>query len=272
MIHYFDDLELLDGSIVPACKAVQKNFIAPTYSLEFIRAGRMAFSIGRNPSIILAHPTVFWHRPKELYNYGACDEQGWHHHWMTFRGERARRLIEWGLDPLSPNRYLCVKDPVTISRFFEQIIGLLHEHTAATHAKAVSLIEELLATLMENCAMPDGDEACRRNMEALCHIIQIQPGRDFNFEHEADRMGLSYSHFRRRFRQFIGRAPHEYLLMARMHKAVRNLMHHAQPIKSVASEAGYDDASQFSRMFKRVMGLSPQQFRQGMPRYEEVVP
>ncbi len=267
MVRYFDDIEFLDGSIIPACRVVQKNYVAATYSLEFIRSGRMAFGVGVGESRVLDRPALFWHRPKGLYNYGACDEHGWHHHWITCRGERARRLIEWGLDSLSPTSYLFVTDPVGVSRIFEQMIRLFHERTALAHARAVSLMEEMLAMLLEHCAMPEGDEACRRQMEALCHMIQIQPANDFDFEAEATRLHMSYSHFRRRFRQFVGRAPHDYLLIARMHKAVRDLMQPAKSVKLVAIEAGYDDATQFSRMFKRVMGLSPSHFRQGMPGY-----
>lgn len=267
MAQYFDDLEFLEGSIIPTCRVVQKNYIPATYSLEFIRSGRMAFAVGTGESRVLDQPALFWHRPKGLYNYGACDEHGWHHHWITCRGERARRVIELGLDSLSSTSYLFVTDPVAVSRIFEQMIRLIHERTASAHARAVSLVEELLAMLVDHCAMPEGDAACRRQMEVLCHMIQVQPGHDYDFKEEAERLNMSYSHFRRRFRQFVGRAPHEYLLTARMHKAARDLMRPARPVKWIAAETGYDDATQFSRMFKRVMGLSPRKFRQGMPGY-----
>lgn len=267
MVRYFDDLEFLDGAIIPACRVVQRNYVPATYSLEFIRSGRMAFAMGDGASRVLDQPALFWHRPGRLYNYGACDEHGWHHHWITCRGERACRLIERGLDSLSSTSYLFVTDPVAVSRLFEQMIRLIHERTAPAHARAVSLTEELLAILVEHGSMPEGAEACRRQMEALCHMIQIQPGHDFDFKQEAARLHMSYSHFRRRFRQLVGRAPHDYLLMVRMHKAARDLMNPDRPIKWVAADVGYEDATQFSRMFKRIMGLSPRVFRQGMPRY-----
>jgi AraC-like DNA-binding protein len=34
-----------------------------------------------------------------------------------------------------------------------------------------------------------------------------------------------------------------------------------EPVKRIATRVGYDDAHYFSRLFKRVIGVSPQQYR-----------
>ena len=268
MENYFSDLEFLDGNIMPACRVWLPDHVAASHSIEFIRSGRLLLQSGHGPSVLLDRPALFWHRPGGHYTYGACDEGGWHHHWFTFRGERAVRLIDRGFQTLSAIGYDLVNDPVSVGRLFEQIIALLPRRTVASQARAVCLVEELLALMVDDQVLPDHEHGLRQAMEGLCHLIQNQPELSFDFEREAERLNLSYSHFRRRFREIVGRSPHDYLLMARMYKAVRKLMLPDLSVKQLAAEVGYADPTQFSRMFKRVMGLSPQKFRDGTPGYQ----
>ena len=267
MMTYFNDLEFLDGQIVPQCRVSLTDHVAASYSLEFIRSGRLALRRGHGSAVVLDRPAVFWHRPGGHYDYGACDGAGWFHHWLTFRGDRAQRILEKGLDPLSPSGYVFVEDPVEVGRLFERLTGLIHQRSLASHARAVGQMEELLAVLAENRSHPEADEAFRQGVKGLCRSIQAQPQVPVDFEAEAQRMNLSYSHFRRRFKQFVGRSPHDYLLTARMYRAAQ-LISLRWPIKEVAAAAGYEDPGQFSRMFRRLMGMSPQRYRDGMPGYE----
>jgi AraC-like DNA-binding protein len=86
-----------------------------------------------------------------------------------------------------------------------------------------------------------------------------------DFESLATNLHLSYSHFRRLFRRHIGKSPHDYLLLCKMQRAARDLQRSGRQVKDVAYEAGYDDPAQFSKLFKKKIGLSPQQFRDAMP-------
>jgi AraC-like DNA-binding protein len=268
MTDYFSDLEFIDGAIVPECRARLKDHVAAAYSLEFIRSGRLLLERGHGPSVILDEPGLFWHRPDRHYDYGACDDEGWYHHWFTFRGARAKRLIEGAFQALSPNGYVYVNNPAIVGRLFERIITQMHRRTKAGQALAVSMVEELLAAMMDDQVLPDHELAFKQALDDLCRRIQDHPEWPFDFEEEARRMNSSYSHFRRRFRRFVGRAPHEYLVMARMYKAARKLRIPQLPVKLIAAQVGYDDPAQFSRIFKRSMGLPPKEYKAGMPGYQ----
>jgi AraC-like DNA-binding protein len=47
-----------------------------------------------------------------------------------------------------------------------------------------------------------------------------------------------------------------------MQHACRLLDTTAEPVKRIAAQVGYDDPHYFSRLFKRVLGVSPQRYRQ----------
>jgi AraC family transcriptional regulator len=73
---------------------------------------------------------------------------------------------------------------------------------------------------------------------------------------------LSHYHFARQFKAATGLAPHQYVIMTRIERAKHLLQAGtALSLAEVAANAGFSDQSQFSRHFKRLVGVTPGQFR-----------
>ncbi|MFY0601287.1 MAG: AraC family transcriptional regulator [Cyclobacteriaceae bacterium] len=72
---------------------------------------------------------------------------------------------------------------------------------------------------------------------------------------------LSPSHFSLRFKKKTGRSPIDYLLKLRIQMACRFLDHSSLKVKEIAQKVGIADQYYFSRLFKKNMGCSPQQYR-----------
>jgi len=73
--------------------------------------------------------------------------------------------------------------------------------------------------------------------------------------------GLAERSFSRRFQQATGMAPLEYVHALRIEEAKQMLEAGEQPIDAIAQEVGYEDAAYFSRLFRRKVNLSPNQYR-----------
>jgi PAS domain S-box-containing protein len=99
-------------------------------------------------------------------------------------------------------------------------------------------------------------------IETVARRLREDPYHDRDFKAIAAELHISYGHFRGLFRRYLGRSPYDYLLLWRMRKAARALRDDDGPIKAVAAEAGYGNAAQFSRLFKKMIGISPKQFRE----------
>jgi AraC-like DNA-binding protein len=80
----------------------------------------------------------------------------------------------------------------------------------------------------------------------------------------ANAAGLSASHFNRRFRQWSGHSPVEYLRRLRVDKARKLLADVDLSIKEIARLTGFDDAYHFSKVFRRVDGLPPTRYRESL--------
>jgi AraC family transcriptional regulator len=73
---------------------------------------------------------------------------------------------------------------------------------------------------------------------------------------------LSPYHFARQFRAATGLPPYQFVLARRVDRAKRLLQGgDSSSLAQVAARAGFSDQSQFSRHFKRLVGVTPGQFR-----------
>lgn len=87
--------------------------------------------------------------------------------------------------------------------------------------------------------------------------LHARPGEDWNLARMAAEAGMSRSRFAESFRDAVGQTPAHYLAQWRLTIA-RGELCAGKPIKQIAAELGYANASALSRLFaQRHAGLSP---------------
>jgi AraC-like DNA-binding protein len=77
----------------------------------------------------------------------------------------------------------------------------------------------------------------------------------------ARRAGVSRTALAEKFREAMGDTPLNYLRTLRMQKAMHLLSSTDTGLDHVATQVGYTDAFSFSKVFKKVVGLPPREFR-----------
>lgn len=77
----------------------------------------------------------------------------------------------------------------------------------------------------------------------------------------ADLVGLSSTHFNRRFQQVVKITPSKYLNLIRIQAARSMLSTSKKDLTQIAIDTGYTDQSHFTRRFKEVTGMTPQLYR-----------
>ncbi len=85
-----------------------------------------------------------------------------------------------------------------------------------------------------------------------------------SLEKFAQKVYMSPKSFSRLFRQKIGVGFSHYVQQKRIEKSCKLLSETDMPITSVMIEVGYCDAKTFYQLFKRVMGITPMQYRTKM--------
>ncbi|MDP0499902.1 MAG: AraC family transcriptional regulator [Verrucomicrobiota bacterium JB022] len=84
---------------------------------------------------------------------------------------------------------------------------------------------------------------------------------DFDLGRLATLAGLSEFYFHRLFKSAMGMTPYAYQTEVRMKQARRLLRETRHSISAVALDVGYANPSHFANVFRRVVGLSPSEYR-----------
>ncbi len=95
-----------------------------------------------------------------------------------------------------------------------------------------------------------------------CTILNDNLSRDISLEEISRRVEISPFYFSKLFKEETGENFIEYVTMARVQKAKDLLRDHSRSIKEISADSGYADPNYFSKLFKKIVGLTPTEYRE----------
>jgi len=133
---------------------------------------------------------------------------------------------------------------------------------------AESLANILAVHLIRHVAVPRRPERGRdgalprARLRAVVAYVEDHLDAGPSLEQMAAVARLSPYHFARQFKRATGLPPHQYVIARRVERA-KQLLQGGDDLSlaQVAAHAGFSDQSQFSHHFKRLVGVTPGQFR-----------
>ncbi len=98
--------------------------------------------------------------------------------------------------------------------------------------------------------------------------ISMVPERQIKIEELAEMCHISEPHFRRIFVNCMKMSPVKYINQVRIRRACDELKRTNESMAAISARAGFSTLSTFNRNFRRIMGISPQQWRKNPEQYE----
>jgi len=98
-------------------------------------------------------------------------------------------------------------------------------------------------------------------IRAALELMHADCAHEWTLDELARRVGLSRAGFAQKFRQEVGTPPLQYLTTLRVQKAMELLAGTDDKMEAVSQAVGYKDAFSFSKVFKKVAGMPPRDFR-----------
>jgi signal transduction histidine kinase/AraC-like DNA-binding protein/ABC-type sugar transport system substrate-binding protein len=111
----------------------------------------------------------------------------------------------------------------------------------------------------ESRSLPQPTSLLIKQVLAFLHQNYSQPIKRRDI---ADAVGVSENYLSQIFRQEITISPWDYLNRYRIHKAKGMLSQTQDTITRIATQVGFNDSAYFSRVFRKLTGHSPHEFRQ----------
>lgn len=174
--------------------------------------------------------------------YEADEEEPWEYIWLSFTGKLAEHFAMLPSVMDFPNNL-----------FFE----MLEVHNLDTMREEF-LTEKLFALYRILFAkhMPNNYSAAIKN---FIKINYMNPS--ISVDQIAKSLNLNHSYLARLFKKGSKCSIQEYLIRTRIARAIE-LLETEQSIQQISSAVGYTDASTFSKIFKKYVGVSPQKYQQ----------
>ncbi|WP_100403205.1 helix-turn-helix transcriptional regulator [Bacillus sp. FJAT-42315] len=171
----------------------------------------------------------------------------------------------------------CIKEWEEGRAIFEKIVDrLLKEYRIQIYIGVGSLYNDPLLlhhSFKESKiarALPPYYEVSLRYFEEISKEPDIKKSTEYIEDHFSEEMtakdvaghvNLSYSHFIRLFKKETGNTFSEYITFVRLRKAVWMLRYTDKTIEEISDEVGFNTPNYFSSTFKKVIGITPREFR-----------
>ena len=158
-----------------------------------------------------------------------------------------------------------------IASTVREIVTLVEAATPGTQAVLGRLMELLFVELLRRhvARLPDGSRGwfAALNDPVVGRALQLlhaEPAHRWTIEEIASRVGSSRTVVVDRFNAVLGRPPIDYLAGWRIQLAAERLRVGQESVPSVAAGVGYKSEAAFSRAFKRITGMTPGSWREGI--------
>lgn len=196
--------------------------------------------------------------------YGSDEDTPWTIYWVHFKGKLASHFARGCLTPteIRPGLDSRISDRIEM---FEEIfrtleMGYSHENLLY----ACSIFHHYLGTLRylrqyRDAARHEPDRS--DIVTAAIHFMKENIERKLTLAEIANHTGYSPSYFSSLFNNRTGHAPLAYFNQLKIQQACRLLDHTDMKINQVSYKIGITDTFYFSRLFSKVMGMSPRKYK-----------
>jgi len=190
---------------------------------------------------------IFIIRPGEVTFYQADLKDPWHYIWIGFESSLDLPVL--------------LSNDVLTAPECGHVFTAISEYSELSCSRELFLcgkIYELLALLEEQRQSATGTHAYIQKAEAYIRAHFLEK---ISISDLARHLGLDRSYFSTIFKKHTGMSPQQFLVGFRLERAAELLSQSLCSPKEAAERSGYSEMCNFSRMFKKRFGVSPQNYR-----------
>lgn len=166
-------------------------------------------------------------------------------------------------DQFRSRLHLSGRDLATVLAMIDQLDNELAQREPGFKALATSIFMQIVVVLSRcyhQVSRPDA-QALLRLGDAMAQLEQYSNSR-LNLNDLAKIAHMSKRNFLRAFKKATGTSPIKHQLQLRIARAAADLRHEGPSVTQIAFDHGFSDSNYFSRQFRRVMGLTPREYRE----------
>jgi AraC-like DNA-binding protein len=263
--------EILPGTPYPPRKAehplsfqsVADGRILKDYVIVYITRGS-GILITNTKTWRLKTGSIFIIKPGTRHLYEPDIVTGWVERWVCFSGDFFDDLLSrFSRHNILPGESevfdIGLHDDIlaVFSSIFEEVAAEKPLYQIRACAGIVTLLSEIAAWNRRK----NQPGYYQQIVEAAKYIMEENINSKIDVPEIAAKIGLSAPQFHVIFKRYTSQTPYQYFIRAKISRAQAMLENPRATIRAVAYELGFEDQYNFSRLFKKVAGISPSKWR-----------
>lgn len=230
------------------------------YLIHYIISGKGTYSVLGN-SYTVQKGEAFLIFPDTITQYTSDRIDPWTYIWIEFGGLKVERfLTDAGLSPKTP-----IYSPLTqeSSAELEALMKnslIYHDNPLKLMGNMYHILETLIRTTSIN-RPPKNNTLQEFYVHEALLFIERHYKENITVSQLADWCNINRSYFGKIFRNTIFMTPQKYIIKYRMNVACSLLRDTNENISNIASAVGYENQMNFSRAFRKELGMSPSEWR-----------
>lgn len=180
---------------------------------------------------------------------------------LSSSGAPPRRILEATVALLSTIHRLCVEREADLLEVFGREPGWLEELLGT---ETMEGLKKYASVIAERASRKIDENKASGAVDSALRFIEENYRGPIDLDETAAAAGVSASYFSVLFKRKTGVNFSEHLNKLRIRKACTLLENPNLKISTIASSVGYNDDKYFFSVFKKIMGVTPNQFREKM--------
>lgn len=194
------------------------------------------------------------------HSYGADTDDPWTIQWAHFDGKEVPQLLTL-VDLPAMGGVISVGYQDSISTVFNDMLITLHAGFSQQHLLVATACLRYILSRIALTRSQSPSSRAGLAVERVINLMRRNISKRYRLDQLASHAKMPRSTFIRIFRQKTGYPPVEYFLRLKVQRACELLETTDLSIGQISRQLGYEDQYYFSRLFKKFMHLSPQNYR-----------
>lgn len=241
---------------------IEKGRILNEYQLLYNPEGEGEFESTHCPKTQLKPGDMFLLFPGEWHTYHPNPRTGWKSNWIGFKGKNMDDRVKAGF--LSPEKPIYhVGYSAVIETLYKRAFEAAMEEAAYAQQMMAGLVNHLIGimySLERNIELNKNQQQVDMVGKARLRIRESLES-DVTIQKIAEELGVSYSNFRKLFKEYTGLSPATYQQELRLLRAKELLTTTELSIKEIAYRLNFESPDYFSAKFKAKMGIKPSEIK-----------
>jgi AraC-like DNA-binding protein len=231
------------------------------YYLVYITKGMGVFESSKTSPLQVTAGTCFLLFPQVWHRYKPDAKSGWEEYWVGFKGTYPEQLMDKGFFN-SAHPFVNIGINENLLMLFHKLIDIVSNSVTGYHQIISGITLQILA-LVKSANMHQGyeNDPTDRFICKTKFLLQDSFEKPLIMEEVVKDLPMSYSKFRKAFKQSTQQSPNQYLLDIRLTKAKELLTYTTLSVNDIAFKTGFETVSYFSNFFKKRNGISPKIYR-----------